>query len=153
MKFKAIKDRSLPLAELSDSNFHRIAISNLDSTERKIARWWAKKYRTPLKPYRDHTFEELLIEMLEDYYEDHPAERNRFLGQSDDDWDGRTSPEHERRIQKRLGKIKKVDVSKYQDKEQLSEKDEKLTIENLGMNLPKSRIVKANSDEFEEVFD
>ena len=37
--------------DFSNDNLHRIAIANVSDSERVLARWWTKKYRTPLKQF------------------------------------------------------------------------------------------------------
>lgn len=151
---------------LNNDNLHRIAISNLRDHERQVARWWCKKYRTPLKLFAEHTMEELIVEMLEDYYDNHPAEIERFLSSEENipDWDGSMSPEYEAEIQARLRKINernRVDISKYQTTdENLTDEQCESILNNLGRNLPKSRAVTKRddgsmtigSDEFEDKF-
>ena len=155
-------DEVLKDLEATNDNLHRIAISNVTDGDRVLARWWTKKYSTPIKPYSEHTNEELIIEMLEDYYDQNRGEIDRFLDSLHDrthgEWDGRTSEEYEAQIQKRLSKFKKVDISKYQsdkDKE-LNQEEEENIIASLGRNLPKSKTIQNNvdvgKDEFEETF-
>jgi hypothetical protein len=145
----------------SNDNLHRIAISNLENPTRRIERWWSKKYG-PLKQFEDHTHEELLVEMLEDYYEANPEEVEKFIateGSRTDTWDGSMSHEYEREIQKRLKKINernRVDISKYQSDEALSAEEEKAILDNLGRNLPGSKVVTKRDEvlgrEFDEEF-
>jgi hypothetical protein len=109
--------------------------------------------------------EELVIEMLEDFYEAQPAEVHKFLLTEDarehGDWDGRISSEHEERMQKVWKKKKQVDLSKYQSKEELTSEQEEQILANLGRGVPGSKVVtkKGNEvtlgkdDEFEEKFD
>ena len=152
----------------NNDNLHRIAISNLQDHERQVFRWWCKKYRTPQKPLGEHTIEELMIEMLEDYYERHPQEIERFLDNTaqEPEWDGSTSPEYEAQIRARLEKINKkmgVDIKKFQSDVELSEVEVRNILDNLGKDLPGSRnmtkrkgeknqAVLGNDDEFEESF-
>jgi hypothetical protein len=148
------------LADFTNDNLHRIAISNLQDGHRDLERWWANKYSIPLKAFDEHTLEELLVEKFEDYYKQNPDEISRFEALAeqtkDEDWDGSTSTEHERGIAKWLSKKKKVDLTKYQSEEQLTEEEEKKILGSLGFNLPKSsRIVNLNGDgkgEFEDDF-
>lgn len=156
-----LRDKSL-----NNVNLHRIAISNLQDPERQIERWWCKKYKTPLKPYEEHTIEELMIEMLEDYYDRNPDETKKFLGREDAiaEWDGTMSPEYEAAMQARLKKVNernKVDIAKYQTKEEnLSEEQVQDILANVGKNLPKSQVVTKlkdgaevlGSDEFDDAF-
>lgn len=131
--------------DLNDSNVHRIAISNLQRTERKLERWWAAKYGIPTKPYQEHTIEELLIEYLEDYYEQNPKEVAAFETK-DDNWQGEMPAEYEEEIQDRLKKINaknKVDVSKYQTDSVLSSEEEKKVLDG---------VKPLRADEFEDVF-
>lgn len=155
--------RKLLPERLNNHNLHLVAISNLRDPERQVQRWWTKKYKQPLKPFEEHCTEELLVEMLEDHYERHPDEAERYLSMVelsyDEDWDGEMPEEYEREIQKRLKKAPKVDLSKYQSDEELSEEEEKELLENLGRNLPKSKQAQSSSpiqvlgdDEFEEDF-
>jgi hypothetical protein len=167
------KTKRLSLSKLledlkpSNDNLHRIAISNIADGDRQLERWWQKKYKTSIKHYNDYTREELIIEMLEDFYDNNKTEIDRFYDSIEKEqiakqgeWDGRTSPEYEAEIQKRLSKFKKIDLSAFQ-----SEKDKELTAEeedaildSLGRNLPKSKKTKEKgipalgSDEFDEEF-
>ena len=155
MKIKSLS-ALLRDCEWSNDNLHRIAISNLSDNERVLVRWWCKKYQTPQKSLNEHTWEELYIEMLEDYYSEHPEQAERFMNSVEiEEWDGRTSPEHEAQMRARLKRINEnVDLKKYQSDVELSEEEEKQILENLGRNLPKSRMAaKAESDlEFEDNF-
>ena len=103
--------KSLPeilrYSSFTNDNLHRIAIAGLQDHERRTIRWWCKKYRTPIKPLEDHTIEELMVEMLEDYYDNNPAEIERFyesLGRESGliDWDGRMPKEYEVGMKQRL---------------------------------------------------
>jgi len=116
----------------NNDNLHRVAISNLQNTERRLERWWEKKFRSPLKEYEDHTYEELLVGMLEDYYESHPEEAERFSSsifyEEDKEWDGKVSDDYEEMAQRDLKKFferNKVDLTKYQgeEEEDLTEDD------------------------------
>lgn len=171
-KLRLINFRAKSLSELlrdkslNNYNLHRIAISNLQSAERQIERWWCKKYKRPLKEYDEHTIEELMIEMLEDYYDKNPQEAKKFLNVAiqEDDWDGSTSPEYEAEIQARLRKINKrnrVDISKYQTpNENVSDEQFEEILRNVGRNLPKSKVSEKKedgsliieSDEFDDAF-
>jgi hypothetical protein len=156
-----LRDKSLD----DSSNLHRIAIASLQDSNRVLERWWTKKYQRPLKDWEDHVSEELVIEMLEDFYEAQPAEVHKFLLTEDakqsGEWDGRVSPEHEDRMKKVWSKKKQVDISKYQSKDELTPEQEEEILANLGRGLPGSRVVtkKGNEvtlgkdDEFEEKFD
>jgi len=151
----------------NNDNLHRVAISNLSDHERRIQRWWCKKYKTPLKDFEDHTIEELVVEMLEDYYDNNPSEIERFLSTEgvDPEWDGKMSADYEAEIQKRLKKINErnhVDLKKYQTPdENLTDDQIQSILDTVGKNLPKSRMVTKNedgsmtlgsSDEFEDKF-
>jgi len=144
---------------LNNDNLHLIAISNIKDSGSNLIRWWRKKYKAPEKQYEQHTVEELVIEQLEDFYETHPEEVNRFLsgvGDVGEDWDGTMSSQYEAGIQKNLADFfnrNKVDLSKYKSDKQVDEDEEKNILENLGRKLPKSKLVR-NQDpgEFEDVF-
>jgi len=162
MSFKiANLQRLLQGKAYNNDNLHHIAISNLRDHEKQIFRWWRAKYKQPEKPLEDHTMEELIVEMLEDYYEKHPVEADRFLAGSSgaQEWDGKMSPEYEREIQARLKK-RHVDISKYQSDDELTPEQEKEILESLGKNLPKSRALTkkvsgptlGNDSEFEDTF-
>jgi hypothetical protein len=143
------------LHAFSNDNLHRIAISNLSDGDRELKRWWTKKYGKPLKDFEDHTPEELLIEMYEDYYAKNPQEVQAFedIVTRDDEWDGSMPDDHEFEMKKILDKKGKVDLSKYQTDGDLTEEDEKKILESLGMNLPKSkRVVNMGEGEFDEHF-
>ena len=166
-KIKALNlSKLLEDFEYSNDNLHLIAISNIADSERTLERWWKKKYKTPIKHFNDYIQEELVIEMLEDFYDNNRTEIDRFHHSLEQDkfnkeleWDGRLSPELEAEIQKRYSKMKKVDISAFQ-----SEKDRELTIEeenriieSLGRNLPNSikkheGVGLLGSDEFDEEF-
>jgi len=145
----------------SNQNLHLIAISNLEDSSRNLVRFWCKKYKTPEKPLDKYTIEELLIEYLEDFYDTHPVEINKFLATVDageDDWDGTMPKEYEEQesIKKFIAR-NKVDITKYQSKKELSEKEEEDILNNLGKRLSGSKTVvtnssNSNSDEFEEIF-
>ena len=146
--------------EYSPDNLHLIAISNLKDSARRLERWWRKKYKVPAKQFEDHIEEELLVEMLEDFYEANPAEIERFLFSLDAKvsvgWDGSVSEEHEIRMQKKF----KNDglIAKYQSDEILTPEEEQKILDSLGMNLPKSKQVKQGEKpevvggEFDETF-
>ena len=125
-------------------NLHRIAISNLNDSRRRQERWWAKKYG-PLKQYDEHTDEEIWIEMLEDFYEAHPVEIQRFLDSEHvrkvGEWDGRVSNDHEKAMKAYWDKKKKIDISAFQSDENLTPEQEAKILADLGMNLPKSKRV------------
>ncbi len=164
-QIKGLQER-LRHKKQSQDNLHRIAISNLDNQERVLERWWSKKYRTPLRPYEDHTQEELMIEMLEDYYEANPSEIERFydsIKMESEEWNGRMSEEYERGIKERIEKINKnlgIDISQFQSDEVVSDEDFEKMMNKVGKNLPKSRQAQGKikseptlgSDEFDEVF-
>ena len=138
----------------SDANLRRIAITNVSNNERQLIRWWCKKYNTPLKPLMEHTLEEIAIEMLEDYYDEHPDLAKRFMEDIEvENWDGVMSPEYEAQVQKRLKKINErlcVDLKKYQNlEENLSEEEEQMILASLGRNLPKSRTQPNSKSELE----
>ena len=147
----------------NNDNLHHIAISNLRDHERQIIRWWKAKYKQPEKPLDEHTMEELMVEMLEDYYERHPVEVDRFLEGASNapEWDGKMSADYEREIQARLKKIKPVDLSKYQSEVELTPDQEKEIFESLGKDLPKSKaltkrengqVTLGNDSEFDDTF-
>lgn len=101
------------------------------------------------------------MEMLEDHYERHPDEAERYLSMvefEEDAWDGQMSQEYEQEIQRRLQKKPQVDISKYQSDTKLSAQEEKELLESLGKNLPKSKLAQSapiqvlGNDEFEEDF-
>jgi len=153
--------------EYSNDNLHRIAISNIADGERTLQRWWQRKYKTSIRHFNDYVREELVIEMLEDFYDNNRTEIDRFYDSlekekiaKEAEWNGSVSPEYEAEIQKRISKFKKVDLSAFQsekDKE-LSKEDEDKILNNLGRNLPKSKMAKEKgvallgSDEFDEEF-
>lgn len=172
-ELKLEKVKALNLSKLledfkySNDNLHRIAISNVADGERSLQRWWQKKYKTAIKHFNDYVQEELVIEMLEDFYDNNRSEIDRFYSSLEQEdynreleWNGELSPELEAEIQERYSKREKVDLSAFQ-----SEKDRELTIEeenkifeSLGRNLPNSVKVKdagvayLGSDEFDEEF-
>lgn len=137
-------------------NLHLIAISNVDDTQRRIERWWEKKYRKPLVPYLEHTQEELYVKYLEDYYERNPEEAERFLNSLHNvpEWDGTMDEEHERQMQARWKKKKQIDLTQFQSDKELTEEEEQAILDNLGKNLIKKVVVKNKSvaEEFEESF-
>jgi len=151
--------RFLKQKQRNNQNLHLIAISNLEDPEISLKRWWHKKHRHPQRSYGDYTYEELVIEQLEDFYEAHPQEIERMLaniGASSDDWDGTMSSQYEEQVKKRHGRFfekNKVDLSKWKSDEALDEDDEKSLIENLGRSLPRSEFRKTLLDEeFEDDF-
>jgi len=166
MRIKTLPELLSGRANYNNDNLHRIAISNLESHERRVIKWWCKKYGQPVKPLFDHTMEELIIEMLEDYYDAHPIEIDRFLASENtgSDWDGEMSDEYEADMQRRLAKINKknrVDLDKYKSDAGLSPEEEQKILEGLGKELPKSnvKLTKGNEevitlgqDEFEDAF-
>lgn len=133
-------------------NLHRIAIENLGDGERRLQRWWAEKYCKPMKAYEEHRIEELTVELLEDFYEKHPEEIQKFLEKEvseDLEWDGSMPAEYERQIKRRLDKINQknqTQLSKYKSDVTLTEAEEKELLDGLGRDLKKSRM------EFDEVF-
>ena len=134
-------------------NLHRIAIANLEDGERRLQRWWAEKYCKPMKSYEEHRVEELTVELLEDFYEKHPEEIQKFLekevSEEDLEWDGSMPAEYERQIKRRLDKINQKNetkLSKYKSDVTLTEAEEKELLDGLGRDLKKSRM------EFDEVF-
>jgi len=146
--------KKVEFPKVGTDNLHRIAISNLEDPERLLVRWWARKYRQPQKPFEDHTWEEIFIEQLEDYYAANPVEADRFLAESgvsaqvedDDDWDGTVPHETENARRAKQAHIKTaghVDLSKYQkDDHKYSDAEVSQIIDNLGKNLPGSRAAK-----------
>ena len=165
MKYKSLS-WILRNQDLKDSDsLHLAAIANLKDNERILERWWCKKYKKPLKDFADHVYEELFVEMLEDYYEANPAEIEKFITSRNDqvasEWHGETSDEYESQIKGRLEKINKrlgVDISKYQDDEELTPEQEQEILDNLGKDLPKNNIkpnkgeVVLGKEEFDEEF-
>jgi hypothetical protein len=156
-------DRLNSQAEDYYYNLHCIAISNLDDPSKRIERWWKKKYRTPLRAFDEHTHEELSIEMIEDFYEKHPEEKERFwvgLDAAEEEWQGETSEEYERQMQERLKKLgvkNRVDLTRFKSEKLLSEDEEEKLLANVGRNLPGSKKVVDQSPslgegEFEEEF-
>ena len=99
----------------------------------------------------EHTYEELMIEMFEDYYDKNPIEADRFMAGADgliSDWDGRMPDYYNEVVQKELGEFfdkNKVDISRYQSEEELTSEEEQAIIDNLGKNLPKSKIISPSS--------
>jgi hypothetical protein len=153
--------------ELDDSNLHRIAISNLEDSEVRVRRWWTKKYKRPTREFDEHTREELVIEMLEDFYEANTSEIDRFFHAEDAkqarliEWDGSMPEAHEKAMRARFKKVnEKVDLKRYQTSEQLTAEQEKAILDNLGKGLPGSRaltnkgkeVVLGKGDEFDENF-
>ena len=139
--------------KINDDSYHEIAIFNLNNSEYFLKRWWRKKYKIPFKDrVEDYTFEELYIEMLEDYYEDRPEEIKKFLNNKntiveDSEWDGFTNPEYEKTISKILGKHNKNYIERYKSDEEVSDEEENKILENLGKKLPGSKNI-----EFDESF-
>lgn len=123
-KMEKLKKIDYSRIDFNDDNFHRIAISNLETQARVFERWWEKKYSKPLKEFEDHTDEELYIKMLEDYYDNNPVEIERFRNSviGDDNWKGETDDEYEVGIQERLKKHH-VDISEYQSEKGTDEVD------------------------------
>ena len=149
--------------KLSNTNLHLIAISNLQNHERKIIRWWCAKYKVPQKPLMEHTMEELMIEYLEDFYEKNPKDIQVLLNSIDaenSEWDGETSPDYEVEMQKRLSKMRKIDLTKFQSDEELTSEQEQNILDNLGRNLPPKKVVQRTEEglkvigdeEFDEQF-
>ena len=148
--------------EISNDNLHLIAISNLSDPDRRIERWWCKKYGQPMRPYLEHTREELMIEFLEDYYENNPNEIGKIMMKINDepDWDGQMSADHEVQMQKILKKKKQVDLSGFKSDEEISPDVEEEILRNLGRNLPPRKVVHKTEEgvkvigdeEFEEKF-
>jgi hypothetical protein len=142
-KFKSLK-WYLRNKELNSTDFlHLVAIDNLKDENRIIEKWWRKKYQRPAKDFEDHTREELFIEMLEDYYDDRPAEIERFLfnlnARIEVDWDGKVSEDHELRMKRRFANESLID--KYRTDKELTAKEEKDLLDNLGKDLPKSKML------------
>jgi len=129
----------------NEDNFHRIAISNLSDSRKKMQRWWENKYQTYSKSFEDHTEEEIYILMLEEYYDTNPSQIERFWESvGSDEWDGETDAEYEREIKQRLKNIKgaNVDISRFQ-----SEKEVDVDImESLRSSFP-------SEDEIDDEFD
>lgn len=147
----------------NNDNLHRIAISNLSDPERRLQRWWERKFRSPLKAYDDYTYEELLVCMLEDFYENNPSEMDKFSAShitTESDWDGGMPEEYESQIQKSLKGFfnkNKVDLTKYQseeeeeDYEDVSDED---ILNDLRIKIPsKSPRSSEKEMEFEEDFE
>lgn len=133
--------------DYNDNNFHRIAISNLNTPSRQIERWWEDKFQKPSKAFEDYTEEELYIMMLEDYYEKNPKEADRFMGHSDEDWDGEIDSEHERAMQDRIEDIQKpYDLSRWQSNDDYDEVD---LVKDLEKSFPS---LDKDEGEFEETF-
>lgn len=148
--------RSSPTLVNAD-NLHRVAISNLESQEHQLRRWWSKKYKTPPKPLDEYTLEEIFIEHLEDFYERDPRAAKSFAGsvRPEENWDGELGVEVERELEVRWAKINKrrgfdpgKTLAKYQteaDKD-LTSDDFKLIMDRLGRNLPGSKVVRDFGD-------
>lgn len=141
-KFKQLSEL-LRGIHFSNHNLHRIAISNLADGDRRLIRWWCKKYRTPIKPLFDYTSEELLIEYLEDFYDNNPIEIERFMhGEASldaDDWDGRMPDDYEREIKAKLASKRQINVEQFKSDEVLTPDQERAIMDNLGRNLPRSK--------------
>lgn len=171
MELKLGKTKRLNLSKLlegfeySNDNLHRIAICNTTDSERSLQRWWSKKYKTAIKHFNDYVREELVIEMLEDFYANNITEMDRFYDSLENakiakeaEWNGSVSTDYEAEIQKRISKFKKVDLSAFQSEKDLSREEEEKILENLGKSLPKSKMAKKQgspllgSDEFDEEF-
>jgi hypothetical protein len=132
--------------ELNSTDYlHLVAIENIKDENRIIERWWRKKYNRPSRDFEDHTKEELVIEMLEDYYDAHPIEIEKFLfsmnARKEVDWDGKISVEHERYMQKRFANPDLIE--KYRTDKELTAAEEKKILDSLGMDLPKSKVLNA----------
>lgn len=87
--------------------------------------------------------EELLIEYLEDFYENNPKEIEKMLmaiESEQSEWDGEVSAEYEVEMQKIFSKKKKIDLSQWQSDEELTPEQEDEIIANLGRNLPPKKI-------------
>jgi len=150
------------LANFNNDNLHLIAISNLSDGERSLERWWERKYKSAPKAYEDHTLEELLVQMYEDYYEHNPQEIGKFMSRSAPEWDGTMPAEHEARMKRRYAEKQKDILKRFQtDKGEISAEEEKRILENLGRNLPNSKFERdlggekrsvKGGDEFEEDF-
>lgn len=141
------------LSQYSNDNLHLIAISNLKDDIVKLRRWWSKKYNRPLKEFDDYTYEELVVEMLEDFYEKNPTEADRFMDSvGGKEWDGKMPEEYEKEIRnnrKNFFKKNQVDLSKWQTDSDFDEED---IIENLGKSLPKSKVDLVGGGEFDDDF-
>ena len=123
-------------------------------------KWWCDKYKQPIKPLHEHYWEELYIEHLEDFYDKNPIEIERFQASviaadnAQDDWNGSMPAEYEKAMKARLKKINernKVDMTKYQSSEVLTQEQEEAILASLGMNLqpPKKGLERG---EFEDTF-
>jgi len=126
------------LVQHNNDNLHLVAISNLEDIEQLVVKWWCKKYRVPERPLNEYTIEELFVEMMEDYYQNNPDIKNKFLFDMEnvDKWDG--SIQYDEKTKEKLDSFYKkhnVDISKWQSKENV---DEKKVLDTLGMNLPDS---------------
>lgn len=147
MKLKNLHD--LLDGQIKDNdNLHRIAISNLADLEKRLIRWWSKKYNTPPKKLDDYTTEELLIEMLEDHYEKNPTTIEEFNASLiKDDWNGKIKDEDQ--MKEYWKKRSKVDLKKYQtDKKEATDEEIAKALEDIG----KSFSVKKDDKEFEDEF-
>jgi len=152
----------LGIKPLKYDNLHLIAITNARSGEKKISIWWRKKYRVPPKPFEEYTWEELILERLEDYYYENPAEADKTLANiiKPEIWDGEMPDYYEKDIKRKYKKFfdrNKVDLSKYQTDVVVSKKEEDDIINNLGRKLPGSKVVNSiqsieEPDEFEDNF-
>jgi len=158
-------DQSLALINTqkpyNSDNLHLIAISNVRDKKGRLEKWWRKKYRIPSKQYEDHWTEELIILMLEDYYEENPTEADKMFssaGSRFEEGDFEISEEYEDDMKKTYKKFfdrNKIDISKYQSNEEIDEKEEKAILDSIGRGLPGSRTKKAmikNADEFDDLF-
>ena len=116
---KKLKKLQWILRNLSynEDNFHRIAISNLEAPENNFERFWEEKYKSPIRPYEEHTHEEIYIKMLEDYYHKNPVEIDRFHSSLlEDDWDGNFDADYERVMSEKAKRIgPHVDLTQFQD--------------------------------------
>jgi len=129
---------------------HRLAIDALNNSLVYLETWWRDRYRVPGKPFEDHSFEELYLERLISFYYEHPDEIKKTLQNlvyDDDDWDGELSDEEEDRVQAWASR-RKVDLSKYQSDEEVTEEEEERIIRSLGTNSPGE-----DPHEFEENFE
>ena len=143
----------------SNDNLHYIAIDNIKDDSLLLRKWWHKKYKIPPKPLDEYTYEELLIEQLEDYYLGDSSRIEAFLnsvGKGEDSWDGEIAPEIEMVLENRKRKSKGK-IKKYQTDEDISEEDFNKMMDNVGYELPNSkRLVEQGSglddEEFEETF-
>ena len=149
---REIQKLLLHISEIPEdqNNYHTIAIANLQDSEYQLKKWWHKKWNIPPKNFDEYTIEELFVEMLEDYYDNHPEEINRYLD-VEEEWDG-TMPEsyYNDPATKAFHEKHKNDgfLARYQSDEELTPEQEKEILDNVGKNLPHSTM----TEEFDETF-